>query len=414
MWRLREDLALPEARALVHCGARLASLLRALQVGGGRETQALREVARLLSTLGKYGEGDGFCVLRYAASQVPRPEQRLGWDDGMVALTCVDASLAFRGPQALFTGGVLLTSATLSPMNMFPKLLGLRPALLESVAPAGGRRCLLPLVVAKGADQALLSSKFSLREDAGTHRAYATLIEGLAATVPDGMICFFPSYQFLETCVASWHGSGALQRMLKHKLLFLETRNARETGIALTSYQAACDAGRGAILFCVARGKVSEGVDFSHHTGRCAVVLGMPYQYTKAPALLQRLLFFRTEHNISASDYLTFDALRHAAQCTGRVIRSKSDYAVMVLADARYAFKAKQDKLPAWIRKDLSREYSGLDSDVALALIRRFIREMAQPYDLGAKIGTELWALEHIPGQPEHLAGRPEPMDTGE
>ena len=269
------------------------------------------------------------------------------------------------------------------------------------MAPAGGRRCLLPLVVAKSADQALLSSKYALRDDPATHRAYAALLQGLAQSVPDGMICFFPSYGFLETCVAAWHASGALARLLQHKLVFLETRAARETSAALAAYQAACEAGRGALLFVVARGKVSEGVDFAHHMGRCAVVLGMPYQYTQAPALLQRLLWMRLHHGISQSDYLTFDALRHAAQCAGRVVRAKSDYAVMVFADARYAFQSKQEKLPAWIRKDLSREYSGLDTDVALALIRRFVKEMAQPWDLSTKVGTELWALEHIPGQPE-------------
>lgn len=37
----------------------------------------------------------------------------------------------------------------------------------------------------------------------------------------------------------------------------------------------------------------------------------------------------RTAHGVAPKDYLTFDAVRHAAQCAGRVIRSKSDYAVV-------------------------------------------------------------------------------------
>jgi Rad3-related DNA helicase len=31
--------------------------------------------------------------------------------------------------------------------------------------------------------------------------------------------------------------------------------------------------------------------------------------------------------------YLTFDAMRHAAQCVGRVLRGKTDYGLMVFAD---------------------------------------------------------------------------------
>jgi hypothetical protein len=41
--------------------------------------------------------------------------------------------------------------------------------------------------------------------------------------------------------------------------------------------------------------------------------------------------------------------LPQAAQCVGRVIRSKSDYGLMVFADSRYARLDKRDKLPEWI-----------------------------------------------------------------
>ena len=42
----------------------------------------------------------------------------------------------------------------------------------------------------------------------------------------------------------------------------------------------ACDCGRGAVFFSVARGKVAEGIDFDRHYGRCVVMFGVPYQYT--------------------------------------------------------------------------------------------------------------------------------------
>ncbi len=286
--RVARDLALPDTRALQFVAARLKSLLRVLQVAWGREVAALRTLAELVSLLAMHAASSAFSVIRYAPNAVPRAQQRLGWDDGMLQLACLDASLAMTAPKALF-GTVLITSATLSPLAMFPKLLSLRPALLEVMASANVRRCVLPLIVCKGTDQALLNTKFLSRNEPNTHRNYAALLQELAAVVPDGMIAFFPSYGFLETCVAAWHAAGSLQALLRHKLVFLETRDARETAIALASFKRACDAGRGALLLCVARGKVSEGVDFSHHHGRCVVVIGLPYQYTKGE---NRFLFF--------------------------------------------------------------------------------------------------------------------------
>lgn len=49
-----------------------------------------------------------------------------------------------------------------------------------------------------------------------------------------------------------------------------------------------------------------------------------------------RLEYMRERHNVRESEFLTFDALRQSAQCVGRVIRSKSDYGLMVFADKRY------------------------------------------------------------------------------
>ena len=41
----------------------------------------------------------------------------------------------------------------------------------------------------------------------------------------------------------------------------------------LTPHQA-CDNGRGAVLLSVARGKVSEGIDFDHNYGRAVIMFG--------------------------------------------------------------------------------------------------------------------------------------------
>lgn len=59
----------------------------------------------------------------------------------------------------------------------------------------------------------------------------------------------------------------------------------------------------------------------------------IPYQYTESRILKARLEFLRDSHRIKENDYLTFDAMRHAAQCVGRVLRGKTDWGLMVFAD---------------------------------------------------------------------------------
>ena len=51
-------------------------------------------------------------------------------------------------------------------------------------------------------------------------------------------------------------------------------------------------------------------------------------------------------------DFLNFDALWQASQCVGRVIRSKTDYGLMIFADSRYNWHEKRSKLPKWILVD--------------------------------------------------------------
>eukprot|EP00056_Hartaetosiga_gracilis_P004103 m.71480 g.71480 ORF g.71480 m.71480 type:complete len:172 (+) comp11707_c0_seq11:1852-2367(+) len=116
--------------------------------------------------------------------------------------------------------------------------------------------------------------------------------------------------------------------------VFAETQDVVETSIALDNYQRACLNGRGAILLSVARGKVSEGIDFDHHLGRAVLMFGIPYVYTQSRILKARLEFLSERFQIKENAFLTFDAMRHAAQCVGRAIRGKTDYGIMCFADS--------------------------------------------------------------------------------
>lgn len=81
-----------------------------------------------------------------------------------------------------------------------------------------------------------MSSKFESRDDTAVIRNYGNLLVEVAASVPDGIVCFFTSYMYLETVVASWYDQGIIDQLQRHKLLFIETQDAAETSLALVNY----------------------------------------------------------------------------------------------------------------------------------------------------------------------------------
>eukprot|EP00798_Chlamydomonas_sp_ICE-L_P026870 gene26870-4478_t len=183
--------------------------------------------------------------------------------------------------------------------------------------------------------------------------------------------------------------------MLLTLLPFLPTADVVETTLALNNYRLACDSGRGAVFLSVARGKVAEGIDFDRHYGRCVIMFGIPYQYTLSRILRARMDYLQETFQIKEGDYLTFDAIRQAAQCVGRVIRSKADYGMMIFADRRYQRHDKRDKLPGWITRHMKDAHLNLSSDMMVHVAREFMRGMAQPYER-AVIGKALLTEEAV------------------
>lgn len=202
----------------------------------------------------------------------------------LLNLCCLDASIAMRPIINRFRS-VIITSGTLSPIDMYPKILNFQPALLDTFPMSLVRNSVSPLIVSKGADQISMTSRFQIRNDPAVVRNYGILLIEFAKITPDGLVCFFPSYIYLDSIVTIWQTNNVLAELLKYKLLFIETPDSEETSLALQNYKLACENGRGAVLFSVARGKVSEGIDFDRHYARAVIMFGIPYQYTESRIL---------------------------------------------------------------------------------------------------------------------------------
>nr|ASF90271.1 hypothetical protein SPAR02645 [Bartheletia paradoxa] len=323
--------------------------------------------------------------------------------------SCLDASLAIKPIFDRFSS-VVITSGTISPMDMYPKMLQFEAVVMESYPMSLSRNCFLPLVITRGSDQVAISSRFEVRNDPAVVRNFGSILIEYSRIVPDGVVAFFPSYLYMETIVSAWNEMGILNEVWKNKLIFVETPDALETSIALENYRRACDNGRGAVLLSVARGKVSEGIDFDNNYGRAVIMFGIPYQYTESRILKARLEFLRDTYRIRENDFLTFDALRHAAQCVGRVLRSKVDYGIMVFADKRFARADKRSKLPRWINAYITETCANLSTDMAISTSKHFLKNMGQPFDQAAD-GISLWGLEDVEAKQASDAAKASAME---
>jgi DNA excision repair protein ERCC-2 len=364
-----------DGKTLKFCYDRLTSLLKTLEIVDTEEYNAVSLVADFGTLVGTYQAG-------FSLILEPYDERYPNIPDPVFQLCCLDASLAVRPVFEKFQS-VFITSGTLSPIELYPRLLSFNPVCISSLPMTLTRECLCPVVITRGADQQAVSTKFDARDDPGVIQNYGRILIDLAATVPDGLVAFFVSYSYMEQIVSKWHETGVLQQVMQHKLVFIETQDVVETSLALDNYRRACNCGRGAVFLSVARGKVAEGIDFDRHYGRAVIMYGVPYQYTLSRVLRARLEYLRETFQIKEADFLAFDAVRQAAQCVGRVIRSKADYGLMVFADKRYNSHDKRGKLPGWITTHLHEQQLNLSTDMAVQIARAFMREMAQPYDRG-------------------------------
>ena len=352
---------------------RLNSLLRTLEVTSLDDFAALTQVANFATLLATYLEGFSVVI-------EPQGSVVAGVQEPLLQLCCLDASIAIKPCLDRFQS-VIITSGTLSPIDLYPKLLGFSPKVRTSLPMSVFRHCLLPLIVTKGSDQTPITTAFEKRKEENVVRNYGELVLDTCTHVPDGVCVFFTSYSFMEHVVTQWDAMGIMQKIVKSKLVFLETKDVVETTLALDNFKRACDSGRGAVFLSVARGKVAEGIDFDRHYGRAVLLLGIPYQYTKSKVLRSRLNFLLKKHQIQDQDFMTFDALRQSAQCIGRVIRSKTDYGIVVLADARFNKKDKRSKFPPWVTQFIRESFMNLSTDLAVEKMRSFLRVMGQPID---------------------------------
>lgn len=191
---------------------------------------------------------------------------------------------------------------------------------------------------------------------------------------PDGTVIFFPSYAYLEKVVAEWKktnttGSSIWSRLDSSKPIFMEAQSGTtsaeygNTGDVLEAYtrEVESSSGRGALLLAVVGGKLSEGINFSDHLGRCVIIVGLPYPNPNSPEWKAKMEYIEgkamergAQTGTASREFSENVCMRAVNQAIGRAVRHKGDWATILLVDRRYSQKRILEKLPKWIQASLA------------------------------------------------------------
>jgi DNA excision repair protein ERCC-2 len=252
-----------------------------------------------------------------------------------VQLRALDPSVATHPIFEKLYASILM-SGTLLPLQMYADLLGLEESrvVLRHYSSPFPRENMLNLIVPT-------STTLYAERTAEQFDEISKLVAKVACAVPGNVAVFFPSFDVLRE---------VLMRVQQNKLLGSrpifaqqERMNATQRHALLQRFRDA--ASSHAVLFAVAGGMFSEGIDYFGEQLLGAIIVGVPLQEmnleTKCLIEYYEEKFGRGWHY----GYI-FPAVNKALQAAGRVIRSEKDRGVAVFIDKRYLWKNYAGCLP--------------------------------------------------------------------
>lgn len=267
---------------------------------------------------------------------------------------------------------VILTGGTLDPKEEFVRLFSSLPASrfvtydFDHVAPADS---LLLSIVSQGTDNQPLKLDYAgCRKEAALLSLSETVLK-LCEIVPNGLVCFFPSFDYLKRFAGYISREGYQQQYAQFKAVIYDDRKT-----AFPDFTREAATPRGAVLFTVVRGSLSEGINFKHEIGRCVVVIGQPYPNIREAEVKAKMEYWDREGGtVTGAVYLSNVCFKAVNQCLGRVVRDRWDYAAAVLVDVRYRHSV--SKLALWTRRNM---VVGKSTGEVYAAIEEFFRRKTE------------------------------------
>jgi len=261
----------------------------------------------------------------------------------LIEYRCLDPSLAIT-PVVDEVQGTLIMSGTLAPIELFTQILGLSEAEVRTYSaiakPENIRLTVDPSV----------TTRFSERGEAMMSR-YGKKITGTVASIPNGVLIFFPQRRFMLKALDQWRRVGIAEQRpgsmsLGGKRLFVEGEDGAENRRIVDEYKRMAE-GEGAVLCCVFRGRNAEGSNFPDEQARGVILVGAPYADISDPVVRARMEYLNRKEQGLGERWYVMDAFKAANQAIGRGIRHREDWCSFILMDQRY--KTHLKLLSSWV-----------------------------------------------------------------
>jgi len=257
---------------------------------------------------------------------------------------CLDPSLAIK-PIVEEASGALIMSGTLSPLELFIEVLGLKDA---------EQRTYSAIVAPENVHTTIdlsVTTRFTERSEKMICR-YGENISKLVKDIPNGVLVFFPQRKLMLESLNCWQRRGIIEKVgvnsfLSGKLLFLEGTRTVENRRVVEEYKKAAKSEQGAVLFGVFRGRNAEGSNFPYEEARGVVLIGVPYADYSDPVVKAQINYFNNKREGMGERWYMMDAFRAANQAMGRGIRHRDDWCNFSLMDRRY--QTHQKLISKWV-----------------------------------------------------------------
>lgn len=309
--------------------------------------------------------------------------------DIMLGFWCLSPDVIFR-PLANQVKSIILTSGTLSPMNTFASELYTKfDERLEALHIINPEQVWIGCIPSGPGGYSFVGN-FKNMETFQFQDELARSVLEICKEVPYGVLCFLPSYAFMEKLVQRMKQVGVYEQLAAMKRVFLEPRNGSTKefeGLMRRYYDciSACKLGlgvsgrsakiTGAVFFAVYRGKVSEGLDLADDNCRAVIPVGIPYPAFKDPKVQLKRDYndrFSSQKNIlTGHQWYETQAFRALNQALGRCIRHRLDWGAIILLEQRFTYPSNYNQLSKWVR---SRVLSFPKFDQGLDALTSFVR----------------------------------------
>ncbi|KAJ2450832.1 hypothetical protein EV183_004008, partial [Coemansia sp. RSA 2336] len=327
-----------------------------------------------------------------------------------LAFWCMNPGVIFQKISKL-SWSVVLTSGTLSPLESYASELQVDfvSTLEASHVIHPDRFCALS--VQCGPSGTPMEAKYKTTDQLSFQDDMGAAILSITKKCPDGMLVFAPSYALLNKLFARWDCTGVLAEINVHKEVFIEPQGgASEFDKLLKAFRKHLHKSenigqpspRGAIIFAVYRGKVSEGIDFSDYFCRAVVNIGIPY-----PAYKDVQVVLKREYNdarstpkpdgssqlLNGSKWYNIQAFRAINQALGRCLRHKNDWGAIIMLESRFAYPWNISQLSKWVRGSLQVYYTLSE---AQQYLEKFYQERIQDDLYNEAVDEDMVTLELV------------------